>query len=79
MNLFADDAKLLTKIQKEGSAKLHQDLDKIWDWSFKWGMEFNVIKCRVMEFGMTKNRITSDYKLGKEIINKKCQKKTWVY
>ncbi len=31
MNLFTDVAKLLAKIQNENSAKLQQELDKIWD------------------------------------------------
>ncbi len=70
INFFADDAKLLTRIKsEEDSAKLQQNLDKIWDWSLKWEMEFNVKKCSVMEFGRSKNRITSDYKLGNEEVN----------
>ncbi len=74
MNLFADDDKLLARIQNEDSAKLQQDLDKIWDWSLKWEIEFNVKKCNVMEFGMSKNRM-SDYKLGNVVINKQLSEK----
>ncbi len=76
INLFADDAKLLQGQQnEEDSAKLQQNLDKIWDWSLKWEMEFNVKKCSVMEFGTSKNRITSDHKLGNEVINKQLSEK----
>ncbi len=80
MNLFADNAKLLARIQnEEDSVKLEQDLEKIWYWSLKWEMEINVKKCSVMEFVMSRKRITSDYKLGNEIIKNNYQKKVWGY
>jgi len=30
---------------------LQQDLQKLFDWSVKWQMEFNLDKCKVMHFG----------------------------
>ncbi len=33
-------------------------------------MEFNVKKCSVMEFGVSKKRIKSEYKLGNDVIKK---------
>ena len=52
MNLFADDAKLLRHIKDEEDCKiLQEDLNKIWRWSRKWQMEFNVEKSQVMEMG----------------------------
>ena len=52
MNLFADDAKLLRHIKDEEDCKiLQEDLNKIWRWSRKWQMEFNVDKSQVMEMG----------------------------
>ena len=44
MSLFADNAKLLRKIEsKEDCEHLQKDLDKIHRW--KWEMEFNAKKC----------------------------------
>ena len=46
MSLFADDAKLLRKIEsKEDCKHLQKDLDKIHRWSKLWEMKFNANKC----------------------------------
>ena len=71
MNLFADDAKLLKIINnKEDCLALQRDIDKIWEWSKKWKLEFNAKKCHVMEMGKSKRRPTFDYKMGRETILK---------
>ena len=45
INLLAGDAKLLRRVQKnEDYEALQQDLDKIFEWSCTWKMEFNKIK-----------------------------------
>ncbi len=72
MNLFADDAKLLKIINnKEDCLALQRDIDKIWEWSKKWKLEFNAKKCHVMEMGKSKRRPTFDYKMGRETIVKR--------
>ena len=71
MNLFADDAKLLKIVNsKEDCLALQRDIDKIWEWSKKWKLEFNAKKCHVMEMGKSKRRPTFDYKMGRETIVK---------
>ena len=46
MSLFADDARLLRKIDsKEDCEHLQKDLDNIHIWSKFWEMEFNAKKC----------------------------------
>ena len=42
---------------------LQRDLKKIGKWSKDWQMEFNVKKCKVMEFGKSKRRVHYDYKI----------------
>ncbi len=43
MSLFADDAKLMGKVERtEDCEALHGDLNVIWDWSDTWKMEFNI-------------------------------------
>ena len=47
--LFADDAKLFKEIRsREDSLSLQQDIDKLLDWGKRWGMVFNVLKCKVL-------------------------------
>ena len=65
ISLFADDAKLLRKIRN------HKDcgINKIYEWSKTWEMEFNAKKCHVL--GMEKNAMRSSwtFKLGENIIS----------
>ena len=69
LNMFADDAKIQRKIQNENSCKeLQEDINKIKAWSEKWKIEFNVDKCHVVRFGVSKKRPIWQYKLGDEKI-----------
>ena len=71
MSLFADDAKLLRKIEKLNDCEaLQEDLNRIMEWSRKWEMEFNVNKCHVMEIGISEARPTWKYTMGMEEIKK---------
>ena len=63
MSLFADDAKLLRKIEsKEDCEHLQKDLDKIH--SKLWEMEFNAKKCKVQEIGCSRMRQRGKYSMG---------------
>ena len=76
VSLFADDAKLLRKIERdEDCVALQQDLERIWDWSRKWEMEFNTKKCSVVEFGRSTRRPRGIYSMGNECIKKKTEEK----
>ncbi len=56
MNMFADDAKIMRKVKNlEDCNKLQEDLYKIYEWSVKWQMEFNISKCHVMKMGKKAN------------------------
>ena len=69
MNLFADDAKLFWKIRNQRDCEeLQNDLDKIYEWSKVWEMEFNASKCHLLEVGKSGKRPTRTYKLGNDII-----------
>ncbi len=43
MSLFADDAKIMRRLKNEEDCNLLQ-MDKVWEWSEMWGMEFNIKK-----------------------------------
>ena len=42
---------------------LQEDLDKIGEWSRTWQMEFNMKKCKVVEFGKSKRRVHFHHKM----------------
>jgi hypothetical protein len=51
---FADDTKLGQTVRTpEDVEKLQTALDELCTWAEKWGMEFNIKKCKVMHFGHT--------------------------
>ena len=69
LNMFADDAKIQRRITNINSCKqLQEDLNKIKEWSDKWEMDFNVEKCHVIRFGVSKYRPVMQYKLGDKVI-----------
>ena len=65
INLFADDAKLMRKVENVNDCMMLQnDLNKINSWNKSWQMEFNLSKCKVMEFGKSKKRVRYDYEMN---------------
>jgi hypothetical protein len=49
---FADDTKLGQVLDSHDSAAaLQSTLNKLYDWSVQWGMQFNIAKCHVMHVG----------------------------
>ena len=54
---------------------MQNDLEKIYDWSLLWEMEFNTKKCHVFEMGKSKKRPTGTYKIGRETITKSEEEK----
>jgi ribonuclease P/MRP protein subunit RPP40 len=49
---FADDTKLGKKVRTDKERQeLQAALDKLCHWADRWGMEFNVSKCKVMHMG----------------------------
>jgi hypothetical protein len=54
---FADDTKLGGRVASaEQRATLKEALDRLCDWSKRWGMEFNVKKCKVLHAGCNNPR-----------------------
>ena len=60
---FADDTKNFGKVTSILEVQsLQGDLDKALGWAEKWGMDFNINKCKVMHFG--RKNLKSEYFLG---------------
>ena len=60
---FADDTKGMKVIEnEEDRAKLQNTLDRLYNWAEKWGMKFNLDKCKIMHVG--KNNPKHEYKMG---------------
>ena len=66
---FADDTKGMKEIHNEEDAKqLQTTLDKLFGWSNKWGMKFNIDKCKIMHLG--RNNPENIYTMGgKELVS----------
>ena len=64
---FADDTKIYGRVQNVNDRLLlQQDLDKLFQWSKDWQMEFNINKCKVMHLGKG-NRKYEYYMNGQEL------------
>ncbi len=64
VNLFVDDAKLMRRVENVNDCMvLQDDLNKINRCNKSWQMEFNLSKCKVMEFGKSKKRIQYHYEM----------------
>ena len=60
---FADDTKIAQPIRnKEDKRRLQSALDGLTDWADRWGMEFNVQKCKTMHVGHNNPR--HEYSMG---------------
>lgn len=76
VSLFVDDAKFTRRVKgTEDCEELQRDIDKVWEWSNRWQMEFNSGKCKKMEFGKSNRRCIYNYKMGNETINKTTREK----
>ena len=54
---FADDTKAGQRVgTEEGRAKLQVTLDGLCEWARRWGMQFNIKKCKVMHVGHANTR-----------------------
>ena len=54
---FADDTKGLQQIAGEAHRqRLQEALDRLCEWAVKWGMEYNVKKCKIMHIGRNNPR-----------------------
>ena len=71
---FADDTKVAKVIRnKDDADKLQHCLDKLYNWSKKWSMEFNVKKCKIIHFG--KKNLKFKYKMnGEELAVVECER-----
>jgi len=67
MRKFANDTKVgQTIISDQDRVKLQKCLDDFVEWSHKWGMEFNVPKCKIMHIG--KNNPMYAYTMSGDIL-----------
>ena len=63
--LFADDSKCFRLILgRDDGDKFQDDLNKLFQWSRIWGMEFNVRKCKVLRVARIRSIDDRDYYLG---------------
>ena len=76
MSMFTDDAKIMRRIRNvEDCNMLQEDLNRIYNWSVKWQMEFNINKGHVITMGKSKYRLYKEYHLGRETITEVSEEK----
>jgi hypothetical protein len=64
---FADDTKIFGKVGTDKEiASLRDDLQRLFDWSESWQMQFNIEKCKIMHIG-SKNKQAKYTIEGKEL------------
>lgn len=65
--LFADDAKCFRAIvDRNDCIDLQQDLDRFYEWSVLWQMNFNPSKCKVLSVSRAKNPIVYNYSMNNQ-------------
>ena len=71
--LFADDTKCCHQIQSFSDiSDLQASINRLSDWSMKWGLHFNDSKCVVMQFHSSRSYILDyDYNIGSNSITSK--------
>ena len=63
--LFADDSKCFqVTLGRYDGEKLQDDLNKLFQWSCIWGMDFNAKKCKVLRVDRIRSLDDRDYYLG---------------
>ena len=71
---FADDTKISSPAANiQQCSTLQRDLDNILNWSNKWGMQFNIDKCKSLHVGS--NNIRFSYSMGNSEIGKTSEHK----
>ena len=80
MNPFADHAKFMKVVKNTyDSRELQGDIDKTYEWTKRWKLNFSANKCHVMELDKSKRRPEWDYKVGQEVILKSKEEKFWMW
>jgi ribonuclease P/MRP protein subunit RPP40 len=66
---FADDTKLGKKVRTDKERQeLQEALEKLCHWADRWGMEFNVSKCKAMHMGHANQK--HDYYMNDQQLEK---------
>ena len=68
VNIFADDTKIYNTT--ENTTVLQDDLHKLYEWSNKWLLPFNIDKCSILHYGKHNNMY--NYCLNNYRINVDC-------
>ena len=70
--VFCDDTLIAKEITQQSDAmELQNDLNSILEWTKKWGMKFNTVKCVQMTVSNKKKQILNNYFLDNDILLKK--------
>jgi hypothetical protein len=69
--LFADDLKLYSKVSNiQDCFNIQRNLDNLYDWCVTNHLYLNIEKCQYIQFGRGKNRLSFDYTINGEKLEK---------
>ena len=64
---FADDTKIAQRMRTDADRlRMQEALDSLTEWSSRWGMQFNIAKCKVMHVG--RNNPRHDYSMSGQVL-----------
>ena len=69
----ADDTKVFRKVTNDRLKKLQDDLDKLVNWSEKWQMLLNFVKCKCIRIGH--GNMDEEYIMGDAVLGRTTQEK----
>ena len=71
VRLFADDCVMYRTVKDDNDCNtLQEDLNKLAEWEKKWLMSFNPSKCSTISITRKKKRITHDYSLHDQVLER---------
>ena len=72
--MFADDTKCLRKVTSLNDClKFQEEINRLYEWSEKWQMQFNADKCKILHFGHNNKKF--NYEMNGTIIQSSDQEK----
>ena len=74
--MYADDLKIYKIVNDvEDAYGLQEDLERLDQWAFRWGMSLHPDKCKSLTITLKRNPINFPYKLNNVVLEKVCHQK----
>eukprot|EP00918_Siedleckia_nematoides_P071065 GHVU01155190.1.p1 GENE.GHVU01155190.1~~GHVU01155190.1.p1 ORF type:complete len:150 (-),score=9.30 GHVU01155190.1:480-929(-) len=69
--LYADDTKLYSTVQSEDECNnIQKDIESLYAWSVKWGLDFNCKKCKILTVNKQRTTILVGYNINGNVLER---------